>query len=119
MFDFETGLTNELPFPNGSSHASCDLGSLFMHESDSASWNASWSGDNLNPLELGNESISLPLSSDCIVSFPPELEAFFAAVDPSLALRSVSVAADSPPPHLWGSDDLGKSVKLGVSKHQI
>ncbi|KAJ7289902.1 hypothetical protein C8J57DRAFT_1214220 [Mycena rebaudengoi] len=33
--------------------------------------------------------------------------AFFAALDPSLALRSVSVAADSPPPHLWGSDDLG------------
>ncbi|KAJ7251891.1 hypothetical protein C8J57DRAFT_1474350 [Mycena rebaudengoi] len=118
MFDFETGLTNELPFFDGSSHASCDLGSLFMHESDSASWNASWSGDNLNPLELGNESISLPLSSDCIVSFPPELEAFFAAVDPSLALRSVSVAADSPPPHLWGSDDLG-SNNVDLTQYEI
>ncbi|KAJ6583451.1 hypothetical protein DFH09DRAFT_1308960 [Mycena vulgaris] len=103
-FGFETGLTNELPFSAGVSHASCDLGSLFMQESDSANWNPSWSGE--NSWELGNEYTSLPSSSDCVAIFPPELEAVLATADPSLALGSVSAAADLPPLHLCGSDDL-------------
>ncbi|KAJ6605885.1 hypothetical protein B0H10DRAFT_2075745 [Mycena sp. CBHHK59/15] len=103
-FGLEMGLTNELPFFDGFSHASCDLGSLFGHESDSANWNSGWSGENCR--ELRNEYMSLPSSSDYLAILPPELEALLATADPSLALGGVSAAVDSPPLHLWGSDDL-------------
>ncbi|KAF8166267.1 hypothetical protein K438DRAFT_1941754 [Mycena galopus ATCC 62051] len=103
-FDFATGLMNELPFSDGFSDASSDLGSLFVHESNSGNWNPSWSGENF--WELGNEFTSSPSSSDSFAIFPPELETFLATADPSLARGNVPAAADSPPLHLWGSDDV-------------
>ncbi|KAF7372385.1 hypothetical protein MVEN_00098900 [Mycena venus] len=101
-FDFVTGLTNEPPFSDGFSDASSDLGSLFVHESDSP--NLSWSSENF--WECGNGYMSSSSSSDSFTVFPPELETFLATADPSLARGNVPTAADSTPLDLWGSDDL-------------
>ncbi|KAJ6545926.1 hypothetical protein B0H10DRAFT_1969858 [Mycena sp. CBHHK59/15] len=120
-FGLEMGLTNELPFFDGFSHASCDLGSLFGHESDSANWNSGWSDENCR--ELRNEYMSLPSSSDYLAILPPELEALLATADPSLALGGVSAAVDSPPLHLWGSDDLpvssSSSPTVDLTQYEI
>ncbi|KAJ7126314.1 hypothetical protein C8R44DRAFT_734191 [Mycena epipterygia] len=106
-FGFETGINNELSFSNrfsdGFSHASCDLESLFLHEGNTADWNPNWGGE--NSLELGNEYTSQASSSDSFAMFP-ESEAYLATADPSLGAGSVSATADSPPLHLWSSDDL-------------
>ncbi|KAJ7804097.1 hypothetical protein B0H13DRAFT_1930957 [Mycena leptocephala] len=123
-FGLEMGLTNELPFFDGfshASHASCDLGSLFGHENDSANWNSGWSGENSR--ELPNEYMSLPSSSGYLAILPPELEALLATADPSLALGGVSAAVDSPPLHLWGSDDLpvpsSSSPTVDLTQYEI
>jgi hypothetical protein len=111
-FDFVTALTNEPPFSDGFSDASSDLGSLFVHESDSPS--LSWSSDNF--WEFGNEYMSSSSSSDSFTVFSPELETFLATADPSLARGNVPTAADSTPLDLWGADDLpvSSSSKSGM-----
>jgi hypothetical protein len=106
-FDFETGLANDVPFSDGFSQPSCDLDSLFTHEGDTlvrdaAIWNPDWSGP--NPVDAINDYTSLMSSSD---GFGVGLEEFWTAADSSLAHGSVSAAADSPPVHLWSSDDNG------------
>ncbi|KAJ7115729.1 hypothetical protein C8R44DRAFT_927220 [Mycena epipterygia] len=119
-FGYETGLINEPSFSDSFSHASCDIGALFGHESDSGNWNANWSGE--NSWGLGTE-YTVPSSSDCSASFPTDLEAYLAMADPSLAAGSVTPAADSPPLYLWGSDDLTVSSSspptVDLTQHEM
>ncbi|KAJ6556713.1 hypothetical protein B0H10DRAFT_2122015, partial [Mycena sp. CBHHK59/15] len=67
--------------------------------------------------------MSLPSSSDYLAILPPELEALLATADPSLALGGVSAAVDSPPLHLWGSDDLpvssSSSPTVDLTQYEI
>ncbi|KAJ7842913.1 hypothetical protein B0H13DRAFT_1909595 [Mycena leptocephala] len=104
LFGLEMGLTNELPFSDGFSYASCDLDSLFGHESASVNWDSGCSGESS---WLPNQSMSLPSSSDHFATLPPELEVLLPTANPSLG--GGSAAADSPALHFWGSDDLPAS----------
>ncbi|KAJ6564162.1 hypothetical protein B0H19DRAFT_76035 [Mycena capillaripes] len=103
-FGLEMGLTNELPFSDGFSYASCDLDSLFGHESASVNWDSGCSSESS---WLPNQSMSSPSSSDYFATLPPELEALLPTANPSLG--GGSAAADSPALHFWGSDDLPAS----------
>lgn len=100
--DLETGLSNDVPFSDGFSQLSCDLDSLFTHEADAAIWNPDWSGP--NPVDAINDYTFLMSSSD---GFGVGLEEFWTAADPSLAHGSASALANSPPGHIWSSDDNG------------
>ncbi|KAJ6470331.1 hypothetical protein C8R45DRAFT_937241 [Mycena sanguinolenta] len=99
-FDFAT----VLPFSDGFSDASFELGSLFVHESDSTNWNSSWSSSRENFWELENEFTSSASSFGSFSIFLPELERFLAVADSSL--ENVPAAADSLPVHLWASEHL-------------
>ncbi|KAJ6559387.1 hypothetical protein DFH09DRAFT_1483903 [Mycena vulgaris] len=98
-FDIEAGLPNDLPFSDGFPKNPWDLDSLFLHEADSTTWNPDWSGG--NALDAINDLTSLMSSSDDF----PGLEEFWMTADPSLAQAGSSSPTESPPVHLWGSDD--------------
>ncbi|KAJ7841866.1 hypothetical protein B0H13DRAFT_2414230 [Mycena leptocephala] len=97
-FGLEMGLTNELPFSDGFSYASqpsCDLDSLFGHESASVNWDSGCSGETSG---LPNQYMSLPASSnsDYFATLPPELEVLLPTADSSLG-DDLPVSSLSPP----------------------
>ncbi|KAJ7710894.1 hypothetical protein B0H17DRAFT_1123978 [Mycena rosella] len=52
--------------------------------------------------------------------FGAGLEEFWTTADPSLAQGSISAPADSPPVHLWSSDDNGSgSSTVNLTQHEI
>ncbi|KAJ6559390.1 hypothetical protein DFH09DRAFT_1364803 [Mycena vulgaris] len=113
-FDIEAGLPNDLPFSDGFPKNPWDLDSLFLHEADSTTWNPDWSGG--NALDAINDLTSLMSSSDDF----PGLEEFWMTADPSLAQAGSSSPTESPPVHLWGSDDNGSgSSTYNLTEHEI